>query len=666
MVKGMLRERRARALAFTLGTAAVVEVLAGVGLILGVGWSWRDALNAFSLTNSVMGIAFAVCGAILAWHRPSNPIGWLFVANGLGHATTALMAPLVQALHDGGASVGAQRLAATLYSWSWPWSIGLFLPAALLLFPDGRPPSPRWRTVVFAVIVTAPLFVLELGTSPDPFREGLPPAYLTLRSHDSLSALWALVDVRTSAALVAALVGLGLRYRKAGDDQRRQLLWLLLATIAAVAVVLAWSFVGGTPVAVLFAIPLIPVAVTVAILRHQLLDIRLVVSRALAWLLLSVAVVACYLVVTAVLDLFLSAAVGRSAVATVVIVVLVAPLLPRLQRLVDTAMYGDRRDPARVASRVGQLLLAGPDGGLAAVVGAVREALRLPYVALAEQGQVVATDGVRPGGSVCSVQLNYAAETVGELLVGLRQGERELSSADAEALALVAAPLAVAVRAIRLSTELQASRERIVAAREEERRRLRRDLHDGLGPTLTGIALAADASANLLDRDPAQARDLIASLRRDTRLAIADVRRLVDDLSPPALDELGLVGALRQRAEEMSLRPDGVAVRLVVDGPDDVPALPAAIEVAAYRIATEALTNVVRHSPAAHALVRLRCHDTLEVEISDDGPAGDGVWRAGVGLQAMAERAAELGGHCEAGPTPAGGRVYVTFPLLAR
>jgi len=182
---------------------------------------------------------------------------------------------------------------------------------------------------------------------------------------------------------------------------------------------------------------------------------------------------------------------------------------------------------------------------------------------------------------------------------------------------------------------------------------------------MTGLALAADAAANLAATDVARTRELLAALRTDARTAIGDIRRLVDDLRPPALDELGLVRALRQRAEQMAWRADGGAVRVRLDAPDEDLSLPAATEVAAYRIATEALTNVVRHSGASSAVLALRCADTLEIEILDDGHP-DGAWQPGVGLTAMRERAAELGGRFQAGPTPAGGRVFVSLPLATR
>jgi signal transduction histidine kinase len=327
--------------------------------------------------------------------------------------------------------------------------------------------------------------------------------------------------------------------------------------------------------------------------------------------------------------------------------------------MVDRAMYGDRRDPARVASLVGEELSTATAGGMPGVISAIRSALRFPYVALSADGTILTASGAP--GAVVPLDLSYSGTTVGSLLIGLRPGESSLSPADRDVLALVAVPLAVAVHATNLSAELQASREKLVSAREEERRRLRRDLHDGLGPTLTGVAFTADAAANLVASDPTRASELLSTLRTDTRTAIADVRRLVDDLRPPALDELGLVGALRQRADQLSWRADGasVEVRVAADG---LPALPAALEVAAYRIATEALTNVVRHSRATTAVLSLRCGKNLEVEITDDGPP-NGAWTPGVGLQAMQERTSELGGTLTAGPTPTGGQVHATFPM---
>jgi two-component system, NarL family, sensor kinase len=232
----------------------------------------------------------------------------------------------------------------------------------------------------------------------------------------------------------------------------------------------------------------------------------------------------------------------------------------------------------------------------------------------------------------------------------------------------------------------------LVAAREEERRRLRRDLHDGLGPALTGIAFKADAARNTLAAEPLRAAELLAEMRADTTTAIADIRRLVYNLRPPALDDLGLVAAVREQSGRLAQRADGGVAAVSVTAPADLPPLPAAVEVAAYRIITEALTNAARHSAASRVDVALTLDGPdLLIEISDDGAAdgavptsvgaggGDGGggddagaeadaaraagWTPGVGLISMRDRAAELGGWCQAGPGPAGGRVTASLPV---
>ncbi len=653
-----------QAVAVGLGTLVVAEVIVSWALAVSVGWDWHEASNTYVVTNGLMGLAFGVCGSVIARHRPGNPIGWLFVADGIGHATSALAVPLTAILVDHHAPLVAQRLGSTVFAWSWPWSIGLFLPLALMLFPDGRLPSPRWRPVAIAIIATSPLFTIELGTDPVAAIGDVPLGYLTLGSHDALNPIWTASELRTLLALVVATSALVVRYRRADSTVREQLQWLLLATMTAVVLIVPWSFVAGTPIVVLFAIPLIPISVALAIVRHQLLDIRFVVSRAVAWLVLSLGVVASYVLLISLLDTFISTRVSGSIVATVIIALLVTPVLPRLQRLVDRAMYGDRNDPVRVVSRVGDHLHRGSASSLGEVADSIREALRVPYVAVWAEHKIVGEAGALADGQAHDIPLTYGSAVVGRLSVGLRPGERKLTRPDQEALRLVASSVAVAVHAITLAAALKVSRERLVAAREEERRRLRRDLHDGLGPLLTGLALTADAAANLQLDDPKKTSTLLQTVRSESRTVIADVRRLVDNLRPPALDQLGLVGALKQRADQLSMQSNGRRIDLSLVAPDDLPTLPAALEVATYRIATEALTNVVRHSKGSMAEVTLTCGDQLEVQVIDNGASIE-TWCPGVGLQGMRERADELGGRFEAGPSTSGGRVYASFPLGA-
>jgi len=205
---------------------------------------------------------------------------------------------------------------------------------------------------------------------------------------------------------------------------------------------------------------------------------------------------------------------------------------------------------------------------------------------------------------------------------------------------------------VALTAELQRSRERLVTAREEERRRLRRDLHDGLGPLLAGISLKLGAAGNLLRGDPDPAEALLSQLADEAHAAVGDVRRVVDDLRPPALDQLGLVPAIRQQAA----RFDG-SLAVTVEASGDLVDLPAAVEVAAFRIATEALTNVARHASATNCRVAIARDGGLEVEVRDDGRGLPAQIVPGVGLSSIRERTAELGGACTIARDPSGGTI---------
>jgi len=502
--------------------------------------------------------------------------------------------------------------------------------------------------------------VLAAGADPAGFTttdEHRFVAWLVLPAYEQLAPLWFTREVANLVVLVIAVIGLVIRYRRGDERRRRQLLWLVLALVVMIGVVVPWGLFTAGPVLQLLAIALVPAAMTIAVLRHQLLDIRLVLSRTVLYVVLTAGVIGAYLGLVTVADSLLRQGPGTSILATLIVAVAFNPVRVRLQRVVDRALYGDRSDPVRALSRMGDQLSAGTDADSGDVLTAVCEALRLPYAALRRDGVDQAVHGTAPQ-LLEVIALTYRGDRVGELVVGARSGQRRLDTADRAALELLAAPLAVAVHATALSDAVQRSREEIVAAREEERRRLRRDLHDGLGPALTGIAFQADAAGNLVRTDPDRAVELLGSLRAAATEAIADVRRLVYALCPPALDELGLVGALRRHAEQLG---GGRAV-VTVHAASDLPPLPAAVEVAAYRIAIEALTNAVRHAGAGRIDVRFEMNGALEMSVEDDGTA-PASWEPGIGLASMRERAAELGGTVQAGPRPGGGRVSARLPL---
>jgi signal transduction histidine kinase len=255
--------------------------------------------------------------------------------------------------------------------------------------------------------------------------------------------------------------------------------------------------------------------------------------------------------------------------------------------------------------------------------------------------------------------MTYQDEVVGRMLVCARAGDA-FNHADRRLLADLARHAGVAVHAVGLTLALQRSRAAMVTAREEERRRLRRDLHDGLGPALAGVTLGLHAAGELVQRDPDRAVAQLQTLQAQVEEAVRDIRRLVYGLRPPALDELGLVRAVQREAARFEGRL-AFAFDLPADG---LGVLPAAVEAAAYRITCEALTNVARHADAQTCQVRMTRAEGLEVEIRDDGRGISGPRPVGVGLNAMRERAEELGGTFMVDSAGAGTRVLARLPIL--
>lgn len=412
---------------------------------------------------------------------------------------------------------------------------------------------------------------------------------------------------------------------------------------------------------------IIPLVLLIAILRYRLWDIDLIINRTLVYGLLTVGLVALYVLTVNGLGAVVQgqAHLASSLLATGLVALVFHPLRTRLQGGVNRLMYGERDDPYAVLSRLGQRLEStlAPDALLPTIVQTIAHSLKLPYAALALQhdGQLALTASIgSPPPAPLTVPLVHQGEPVGQLLLAPRPGERSFSAADRRLLDDLARQAGIAVHAVQLAVALQHSRERLVTLREEERRRLRRDLHDGLGPALAGVLLNLNAIRRQLGSE-SRVDDLLVQTRSDIQAIIADLRRVVYELRPPALDELGLAGAIRQTAA--SYEQNGLLI--TVHTPEALPSLPAAVEVAVYRIVQEALTNVVRHAGAHACKVQLTVSDGLEIEIVDDGAGLPEERQVGVGLTSMKERAAELGGSCVVDTAPEGGtRVRAHLPLV--
>jgi signal transduction histidine kinase len=656
--------------------------------------------SGFAVLTGVLSLAYPMVGALIASRLPSNPIGWIFCSVGLLY--TAQRFSLAYADY---AVVENLTLPASEYA-AWFSTLvdftGLVLAGVLvmLLFPDGRLLSRRWQLVAWTAVLGAVLTALYDAfypgrVNPNTYFEnpfGFQGSYIlgfTTFEFFWTSAVVGEVLLLTSS--LAALFSLFVRLHRARGDERQQLKWFLYATVPAGLcfsfVLLSYSvfdftyLVFGTPLEPfgqneqeisyvgVFALLFVPVFTYIAILKYRLYYIDVVINRTLVYGALTACVAGIYVLAVVALGALFQAQ-GHLAVslsATGLVAVLFQPLRSRLQRGVNRLMYGERDDPYAVTSRLGRRLEATlvPEAVLPTVVETIAQALKLPYAAILLQdgnGYRTAASYGSPRGESETLPLIYQREEIGQLVLSPRAPGEGFSDADRDLLEDLARQAEVAVHAVRLTADLQSSRERLVATREEERRRLRRDLHDGLGAQLAGLNVQAGALRRLIPRDPDAAEEVVVELREELRTAISDIRRLVYDLRPPALDDLGLAEALRRLAERYG--SEGEQLRMLVEAPEDLPSLPAAVEVAVYRITQEALTNVARHARARTCVVRLAVKNDVALQIVDDGVGIPAQRSAGVGLSSMRERASELGGSCVVEPVPEGGtQVLVRLPL---
>jgi signal transduction histidine kinase len=561
------------------------------------------------------------------------------------------------------------------------------------LFPDGRF-VPRWMRWVALAPLAAFLALILI-----PQAEELVAAAWPAAPEDLIwTAFMALL-------LVAPLIGLLSqiqRYRlEESALRRRQTQWVIWG-LAATWLIFVFTMLAMPGVenlgflarstayamqglAMPLVMTLIPLSIVFSIFRYRLWDSGVWLSRTLVYGTLTVLIAALYAVIVGVLGLLFQGTGNTllAVVATGIVAILFQPLRAGLQRLVNRLLYGERDDPATLLARLGRQLeeTAAAEKVIPNLAATIAQALKVPFVAVivaqahgeADNETIAAAAGTRPQ-TVESFPLVYRQETIGRLEVAPRSGDDSLTPADHRLLASVAQQAGPAVHAAQLTADLRRSRQRLVTAREEERRRLRRDLHDGLGPQLAALTMKIDGARGTLTAKPEAADRLLAEAKRQAQDAVADLRGLVYELRPPALDQLGLASALRDYAAGQI---QGHALQVTVLTPEPLPPLPAAVEVAAYRIALEALANVVHHAGAQSCRVTITAVNAagnppgtagtagaLHLEVVDDGRGLAADCRHGVGLASMVERAVELGGSCTVEAVPAGGtRVAAVLPL---
>ncbi|HEY1484640.1 MAG TPA: histidine kinase, partial [Micromonosporaceae bacterium] len=536
-------------------------------------------------------VAFAVVGAVILRHRIDNRIGWLLTSGAVPFAV--LNAGTAYARHDHGSLPGALAVAAVVNVMPL---LGLGVLVAVLpqVFPTGAPVSPRWRPLLW----TGWTFTV-LGAVSNLFDAEQVQDLPGVQNPAAIGAVQPLVNTAQFVALLCLVVsvasgvaGLVVRWRRSRGDERQQLKWFLagfVPVLVPIALHDAFPQVAGALIALLLT--LVPVTIGVAVLRYRLYDLDVVVNRVLVYTLLSASTAVVYVAAVALAEAVAGWGHGLPVQigATVLAAALFGPVRLRVQTAVDRLFYGDRARPYDALTRLGRALehAPEPDATLTGIVESVADALRVPYAAiefvLADEVVVAAEHGTAESEPV-RFPMIYQDETIGHLAVCPRGTGETFSAADGRLLADLARQSGVAAHASRVTAALQQARLALITAREEERRRLRRDLHDGLGPALAGVTLGLHAAQATIPIDAGRAVALLADIETQVEDAVRDIRRLVYGLRPPAIDEYGLLRAIQQYASQLSVV---AAVQAPEVGLGD---LPAAVEVAAYRIATEAMT----------------------------------------------------------------------------
>lgn len=648
----------ARRVAAAAGGAVVVAaaVLAVVVRLVGD----APGVTVEHLVDAGTKAALGLAGAWLAGARPRHPIGWLLLLIGLLEST----AELGQAWAEHPAAAGGgQVLAAWLASFVWFPGLALLPTVVLALYPTGRAGSRARRQLVGAAVTGIVLFTAGFALVDDGVDDIVPGLENPVAVPDLGLALVTAGAVLILPSALLSVLDAGRRLWRSASPEREQLAWLLTAIIVAVVLAYApWTTVRSLGFA------LLPLAVVVGVLRHRLLDLQVVVRRTLLFAGLTGLVIAVFAVTTATLSQLVAGDTVPVFAAAALVSVGLLPARDVLQRGVDRLVYGDRSDPLRAVASVGRDVAEhGDEMLLPQVLSTVAGAVRSPHVALVDpRGRTVSQAGTPAPGVVLRLPLQVSGRHVGTLLVAPRTVRDGWSSTDRRLLDLLARQVAVVAHAAALNAELAGSRDQVVTATADERQRLRQELHDGLGPALSGIALGLEAAEAALPTAPQRTATLLARLRAETQEAGREVRRLVEGLRPSALDRQGLDVALAAFVDGLR---DAMGHRLdvVLELPDALPPLPPETDAAAYRIVTEAVTNVVRHSGATRCRVVLAADaDGLHLVVEDDGHGLPAQPRDGVGLSSMRRRAVGLGGSWDVQRRDGGGtRIKVVLPAPA-
>ena len=672
----MSEARPASRLPWILGALTVVTLLASIPfLVLGLDTPLPETAFGFRGWGLVLGSALLVAGVLIATRVPANPIGWILVASGLG---TAVQESGQQYAHYGlldspGAVTGAD-FAAWITEWIWiPYmaAVALLIP---MLYPTGRLPSARWRVPLLLGLIAAGIGTVCFALAPGEL-DGFPgvPNPVELDGMPWIKTLGDTVMFVFVGGVLAAIVSMAVRFRRSEGDERQQLKWLLLAIS-----LLASSFIIGVPYwtlggnggsldvvenVLVAALGAIPVAIGVAILKYRLYDIDVVIKKTVVYAILAAFITAIYLAIVVGIGTLVGSGgnVFLSAAAAAAVAVAFQPARRRAQRVADRLVYGERATPYEVLSGFSERLAEtySVDDVLPRMARVLAEGVGAATVTIVlgtdTSRNVVARwplDHLPTRSERRSFEVRHQGQPLGAIEIATAPGE-DLDPTREKLVADVAAQAGLVLRNAALIEDLRASRQRLVAAQDQERRRIERNIHDGAQQQLVALAVKLKLADSLVGTDEARAHQMLADLQTDAGQTLEDLRDLARGIYPPLLADKGLGAALESQA-----RKSPVPVSVETDG---IGRYPQEIESAVYFSCLKALQNVSKYAEGTEATVRLaQSNGVLTFEVHDDGAGFDPSSASrGSGLQGIVDRLAALGGEVEIRSAPGDGTTLV-------
>ena len=632
----------------------------------------------FSLAEASQSMAFfaiGTVGLIVARHQSANPLGWIFLGVWDGVAVIFAFASeygrWATVTHPG---APGGTFMVWLGNWAWVPVFGALLTFPFLLFPDGHLPSPRWRPLAWGVVVTTALwaiaFALEGHDYTDALNHSVPNPYALTRLVSFFNVAREVFAIAFIAVMGLCVTSLVVRFRRGSVEERAQIKWLIFSgAVLLVFLALPADHGSGGPadVAMAVALALLPVSIGLAILEYRLYDIAIVLRKTVVYGALAVFITVVYVAIV----VGVGAIVGShsnavlSAVAAAVVSLAFQPARRRAQRLADRVVYGKRATPYEVLSefserlagsfatddllpRMARILAEGTGAARADVWLKIGVELRPASTFPADATPLPPVSAAEPPSDVWPVR--HQGELLGGLSIAKRAGE-SLTPTEEKLVADLSSQAGLVLRNVGLIEELKASRQRLVTAQDEERRKLERNIHDGAQQQLVALSVRLKLLEQLIDRDPVKAKELGASLQAATMDALEDLRDLARGIYPPLLADKGLAAALEAQARKAAV-PTTVAADRVGRYQQDV-------EATVYFCALEALQNINKYANATGAIIRLaRSNGALTFEVSDDGVGFDTTSTTyGTGLQGMADRLDAVGGSLSVRSAPGRGTI---------